>query len=185
MSLPVIPLKRPNALPAARHLLRGTPRSGSTFFSLICYEINSALRTPRMACVSYFGQKPVFPALANMPASPLPGIAIPVQGKRRLLFNDDATEPDRVKSYRYLRKACKVLAVAPRWRVANASPAAFACASAGGSFTNPSAAHTASLMSTTRIAAPSACASSAASVKLKVCGPITTGQTQAAASIKF
>ena len=35
------------------------------------------------------------------------------------------------------------------------------------------------------VAAPAASASSAASLKLKVCGPITTGQPQAAASIRF
>ena len=44
---------------------------------------------------------------------------------------------------------------------------------------------TPSSMFATRIAAPAASASSAASAKLKVCGPITTGQPQAAASIRF
>jgi len=37
----------------------------------------------------------------------------------------------------------------------------------------------------TRRAAPAAAASAEASAKLKVCGPITTGQPHAAASIRF
>ena len=47
------------------------------------------------------------------------------------------------------------------------------------------AAATPAAMSATRVAAPAARASSAASPKLKVCGPITTGQPHAAASIRF
>ena len=47
------------------------------------------------------------------------------------------------------------------------------------------AASTPAAMSATRVAAPAARASSAASAKLKVCGPITTGQPHAAASIRF
>ena len=56
---------------------------------------------------------------------------------------------------------------------------------ASASVASASAARQPAAMSVTACAAPAACASSAASAKLKVCGPITTGQPQAAASIRF
>src|SRR6185369_17743855 len=76
---------------------------------------------------------------------------------------------------------------APRWALANArarrerSPRV----DADEGEASATAALTPAVMSATRVAAPAARASSAASLKLKVCGPMTTGQPHAAASIRF
>ena len=75
-------------------------------------------------------------------------------------------------------------AAAPRCAAANARPASLRCRRSS-PCPSASARATPSSMVATRIAAPAASASSAASAKLKVCGPITTGQPQAAASIRF
>ena len=71
------------------------------------------------------------------------------------------------------------------WCDAAKPSAAFACASSSGVPSSAIATATPSSIEPTRTDAPAASDSAAASVKLKVCGPITIAQPQAAASIRF